>query len=63
VPNIPEIFDTVRLAMPQGWAMYGWELALQGVGASEVLLPVTVMLGLGVLFFTAGVLLFRKRFA
>ncbi|MGD8472657.1 MAG: ABC transporter permease [Anaerolineae bacterium] len=63
VPNIPEAFDTVRLVMPQGWAMYGWELALQGSGAGGVLLPVGVMLGLGALFFAVGVILFRKRFA
>jgi hypothetical protein len=63
VPDIPEVFDTVRLAMPQGWAMYGWELALQGAGAGQVLGPVAVMLGLGGLFFGIGVILFRKRFA
>ncbi|MGD2207079.1 MAG: ABC transporter permease, partial [Anaerolineae bacterium] len=63
VPNIPEVFDTVRLAMPQGWAMYGWELALKGAGVGEVLAPVAVMLGLGTLFFGIGVILFRKRFA
>ncbi|MGD2041004.1 MAG: ABC transporter permease [Anaerolineae bacterium] len=63
VPNMPEAFDTVRLTMPQGWAMYGWELALQGNGVSDVLLPVGVMLGLGALFFAVGVVLFRKRFA
>ncbi|MGD8626095.1 MAG: ABC transporter permease [Anaerolineae bacterium] len=63
VPNIPEIFDTVRLAMPQGWAMYAWELTLQGAGVSQVLGPVAVMLGLGALFFGIGVVLFRKRFA
>jgi len=63
VPNIPEAFDTVRLVMPQGWAMYGWELALQGSGVGGVLLPVGVMLGLGALLFAVGVILFRKRFA
>jgi ABC-2 type transport system permease protein len=63
VPNIPEVFDTVRLAMPQGWAMYAWELALQGEGVSQVLGPVAVTLGLGALFFGIGVILFRKRFA
>jgi ABC-2 type transport system permease protein len=63
LPNIPEMFDTVRLVMPQGWAMYGWELALQGAGVGEVLMPVAVMLGLGALFFGIGVIRFRKRFA
>jgi len=61
--GLPGIFDTVRLAMPQGWAMYGWELTLQGAGPGGVLVPVAVMLGLGTLFFGAGVVLFRRRFA
>lgn len=63
VPNIPKLFDTVRLMVPQGWAMEAWELTLQGAGVGQVLGPVTVMFGLGALFFGVGVLLFRRRFA
>ena len=63
VPNIPEVFDIVRLAMPQGWAMYGWELTLQGARVSHVVAPVAVMFGLGALFLGIGVIRFRKRFA
>lgn len=63
VPDLPEVFDTVRLAMPQGWALYGWELALDGSSVGEVLVPVVVMTGLGALFFGVGVALFRRRFA
>jgi ABC-2 type transport system permease protein len=63
VPNVPELFDTARLAMPQGWAMHAWELTLQGASVGEVLGPVTVMFGMGALFFGIGVLLFRRRFA
>lgn len=62
IPNIPEIFDTVRLAIPQGWAMHTWELTLQGAAVGEVLGPVAVMFSLGALFFGIGVLLFRRRF-
>jgi ABC-2 type transport system permease protein len=63
VPNVPELFDTARLTMPQGWAMHAWELTLQGASVGEVLGPVAVMFGLGALFFGVGVLLFRRRFA
>ena len=63
MPEIPELFDAVRLAMPQGWAMHAWELTLQGAGVGKVLVPVAVMFGLGALFFGIGVLLFRRRFA
>jgi ABC-2 type transport system permease protein len=63
VPNLPEAFDTVRLSMPQGWALNAWELSLNGAGVGQVLVPVAVLLGLGALFFGIGVILFRKRFA
>jgi ABC-type multidrug transport system permease subunit len=63
VPNIPQVFDTVRLVVPQGWAMEAWQLTLQGASVGEVLVPVAVMFGLGALFFGVGVLLFRRRFA
>ena len=63
VPNLPEAFDTVRLSMPQGWALHAWELTLDRAGVGQVLVPVAVLLGLGVLFFGVGVILFRKRFA
>ncbi len=62
VPNVPALFDTARLAMPQGWAMHAWELTLQGANVGEVLGPVVVMFGLGALFFGIGILLFRRRF-
>jgi ABC-2 type transport system permease protein len=63
VPNLPEAFDTVRLSMPQGWALHAWELTLDGAGVGQVLVPVAVLLSLGALFFGIGVILFRKRFA
>jgi ABC-2 type transport system permease protein len=63
IPNMPPAFDTVRLSMPQGWAMTAWERSLTGVGPAEVLLPVSVMLVLGIVFFTVGVMIFRRRFA
>lgn len=63
IPNLPAAFNTATLAMPQGWAMRGWKLALAGAGLDELLLPVMVMLVMGAVFFTVGVLFFRKRFA
>jgi ABC-2 type transport system permease protein len=63
VPNVPELFDTVRLVIPQGWAMQAWELTLQGASVGEVVGPVAVMFGLGALFFGIGTLLFRRRFS
>ena len=60
---MPAAFDTLTLALPQGWALRGWKLALGGAGAGDVVLPVLVMLGMGILFFAIGAFNFRKRFA
>jgi len=62
IPNIPTAMDTIALSMPQGWAMHAWKLTLAGGSAGTILLPVLVLLILGVLFFTVGLLSFRRRF-
>jgi ABC-2 type transport system permease protein len=62
-PNLPAAFETATLFVPQGWAMRGWKLALAGGSAGDMLLPVAVTLGMGIVFFVVGALVFRKRFA
>jgi ABC-2 type transport system permease protein len=62
-PNLPAAFETATLFVPQGWAMRGWQLALAGESAADMLLPVAVTLGMGIVFFVFGALVFRKRFA
>jgi len=63
LPNPPAFFEVASLLTPQGWALRGWKLALDGAGAGAALLPVLVTLGLGVIFFVIGAAFFRKRFA
>ena len=61
--NLPAVYDTITLFTLQGWALRGWKAALAGGGVSDVLLPVLVTLGMGIVFFVVGALVFRKRFA
>jgi ABC-2 type transport system permease protein len=61
--TMPVIFTTVSLVTPQGWALKSWRLALSGASAGEILLPVGMLFLLGLIFFAAGSLIFRKRFA
>ena len=61
--NLPQAFNTATLFVPQGWAMRGWKLALAGAAPAEVWLPALVLTGMGIAFFTAGAVLFRRRFA
>jgi ABC-2 type transport system permease protein len=63
IPNIPASFERIYLSMPQGWALHGWRLAQAGASLSETLLPATVLIGAGCVFFLIGVVILRKRFA
>ena len=61
-PSQPPTFEKLTLALPQGWALHGWRLALAGGTPSNVLLPFLVLLVAGAALFAAGTLLFRRRF-
>jgi ABC-2 type transport system permease protein len=62
-PSQPGVFDTAGLILPQGWAMRGWRLAVNGATPADVLLPVVVLLAFGLVLFAIGVLRLRRRFA
>ena len=57
--NIP----LVSLFTPQGWAMRGLMLAMNGAAAGEAALNLLALLGLSLVFFTTGLLRYQKRFA
>jgi ABC-2 type transport system permease protein len=63
VPSMPGAFNKVALALPQGWVIRGWNLAIAGRSISDMLVPVGVMLAWGVACFAVGALVFRRRFA
>ncbi len=60
-PSQPSVFDTIGLAMPQGWALRAFKMSMAGANG-EVLLPVAVLLLLGMAFFAVGAWMFRRRF-
>ena len=59
--NLPQVFDTVALFTPQGWALRAWNLARAGGEALEVLVPTGVAFALGAVTFVIGTLAFRRR--
>jgi len=63
VPNMPAAFNRIALALPQGWVIRGWNLALAGRPAPDMLLSFGVMLAWGVVCFAVGTMVFRRRFA
>jgi ABC-2 type transport system permease protein len=62
-PSQPGPFATISLLLPQGWAMRGWRLAVNGATPAEIWLPLLVLLTAGLALFAIGVAGFRRRFA
>jgi ABC-type multidrug transport system permease subunit len=49
--------------VPQGWAVEGLQIAMEGGAPADVIINSLVLLAWAALFFVIGVLRFRKRFA
>jgi hypothetical protein len=62
-PSQPGVFDKVSLFLPQGWAMRGWKLAVNGTTPAETQLPIGGLVVAGLVLFAIGVFGFRRRFA
>jgi ABC-2 type transport system permease protein len=63
LPSVPAALESAGLFLPQGWALRGMRLVLFGAAPADVLMPVLVMMGFGIVFFVFGARTFRKRFA
>ena len=62
MPNPPQIVYTLSHLVPQGWAVEGLQIAMEGGAPADVILNSLVLLGWAAVFFVIGVLRFRKRF-
>ncbi|MGD8731987.1 MAG: ABC transporter permease [Anaerolineales bacterium] len=63
IPDVPAFFDQAKLAMPQGWALEVWQRVLSGAPLEMIWVPFAVLTAIGIIFFSMGVLFFRRRFA
>jgi ABC-type Na+ efflux pump permease subunit len=61
--SLPKAFDAIAVLTPHGWALRIWKLSLAGAEASEMLLPVAVLLAIGAACFALGAVSFRRRLA
>jgi ABC-2 type transport system permease protein len=59
----PGALDTISLFVPQGWAVRGLIQTMNGAAPTDILVTIAVLLGIGALLFTIGVLRFQKRYA
>ena len=63
IQNMPTFMETLKKLTPQGWALHLWQLVLNHASYAEILIPVAVLIGMGLVFFIIAVLRFQKRFA
>lgn len=56
-------FSTVRRFTPNGWLLEGWDRVLRGAGVAEIWLQLLVVSAFAIATFTAGALVFRRRYA
>lgn len=61
--DMPASFDALAKFTPQGWALKAWELCLSGQPPSVISVPFFILVGMGVVMFAIGAVLFSKRFA
>lgn len=61
--QMPEAFSMLANFTPQGWVLKGWQMVMNGQPASDLVIPFTVMVLMGVTMFAIGALMFRRRFA
>lgn len=61
--SMPAGFARLAIFTPQGWVIKGWDLVLSGQPVSALLIPVAVMVIMGIVMFTIGAMVFRRRFA
>jgi len=64
IPNaMPEAMNMIANFIPQGWVLKTWRMVLDGQPVGDLLIPFAVMLGMGIVMFAVGALMFRRRFA
>jgi ABC-2 type transport system permease protein len=64
MPNaLPEGMKSIANFIPQGWVLKTWNMVMAGGSAGDILVPFAVILGMGIVMFIIGAMLFRKRFA
>lgn len=61
--TMPDAFNRLAAFTPQGWVVRGWKIVLNGQPATDLLLPLLVMLAIGVIMFMVGAFRFHRRFA
>jgi len=60
---MPKAFDAIGNFIPQGWVLKGWRMALDGSSAGDLLIPFLVTVAMGIVMFSIGAMMFKRRYA
>jgi ABC-type multidrug transport system permease subunit len=60
--SMPESFKMLANFTPQGWVLKAWRIVMDGQPMSDMILPFVALLVIGIVMFSIGALMFRKRF-
>jgi ABC-2 type transport system permease protein len=61
--SMPDAFTKLAVLTPQGWVIKAWHCVLGELPLGEVVIVFFVLMVMGIIMFTAGALMFIKRFA
>lgn len=61
--QVPEAFTMLAIFTPQGWVIKTWKVVLSGQPLPELMTSFIVLMVMGIVMFTIGAMIFRKRFA
>ena len=61
--GMPKAFDAIGNFIPQGWVLKGWRMALDGSSAGDLLIPFLVTVAMGIVMFSIGAMMFKRRYA
>jgi ABC-2 type transport system permease protein len=64
MPNaMPATMNMIGILIPQAWVLKSWKMVLDGQSGAALLIPFAVVTFMGVIMFTVGAVMFRRRFA
>jgi ABC-2 type transport system permease protein len=61
--SMPEAFTKLAIFTPQGWVIKAWNIVLGSQPFPDLMIPFGIMMVMGIVMFTIGAMIFRKRFA
>jgi ABC-2 type transport system permease protein len=60
---MPAAMNMIANFTPQGWVLKAWRMVMDGQPVADLLVPFLVLIVMGIIMFSIGAMMFRRRFA